>query len=228
MGDADQSQGEEKKSWLRARLLPLLTLLLIIGIVVGVFFFYRSNPEIFEAESLKGWGYFGAFLSSLVSCATIILPLPGIVVLFTLGAAPNLSPTLVGLAGGVGAAIGELTGYMAGYSGQAVLSGVTRRKAYIRLRGWVEKWGFLTIFLISIVPAVFDLVGIAAGVLRFPVWKFLIASWLGRTILYVGVILFLPPQALYLCPFQNKLYYSFSGFQSFFLPGRNGKTKLHP
>ena len=207
MGDADQDKGEVKRGWLRARFLPLLTqgegeakrgwfrgkflplltLLLVIGIVVGVFSFYLINPDIFEAESLEGWGYFGAFLSSLVSCATIILPLPGIVVLFTLGAAPNLSPTLVGLAGGVGAAIGELTGYMAGYSGQAVLSGVSKQKVYIRLKGWVEKWGFLSIFLISIVPAVFDLVGIAAGVLRFPVWKFLIASWLGRTILYVGV-----------------------------------------
>ena len=182
-----QGEGEAKRGWLRGKFLPLLTLLLVIGIVVGVFSFYLINPDIFEAESLEGWGYFGAFLSSLVSCATIILPLPGIVVLFTLGAAPNLSPTLVGLAGGVGAAIGELTGYMAGYSGQAVLSRVSRQKVYIRLRGWVEKWGFLTVFLLSIVPFVFDLVGIAAGVLRFPWWKFLLACWLGRTILYVGV-----------------------------------------
>ena len=206
MGDADQGKGEEGKGWLRSRLLPLLTqgegeakrgwlrgkflplltLLLVIGIVVGVFSFYLINPDIFEAESLEGWGYFGAFLISLVSCATIILPMPGIVVLFTLGAVLP-SATLVGLAGGAGAAIGELTGYLAGYSGQAVLSRVSRQKFYTRLKGWVEKWGFLTIFILSIVPFAFDLVGIAAGVLRFPVWKFLIASWLGRTILYVGI-----------------------------------------
>ncbi len=183
MGDADQGKGEVKRSWLRARLLPLLTLLLIIGIVVGVFFFYRTHPEIFEAESLKGWGYFGAFLISLVSCSTIVLPMPGVVVLFTLGAVLP-SATLVGLAGGAGAAIGELTGYLAGYSGQAI---VAKQKIYTRFKGWVEKWGFLSIFILSIVPFAFDLVGIAAGVLRFPVWKFLIASWLGRTILYVAI-----------------------------------------
>ncbi len=186
MGDADQGKGEAKRGWIRSRFLPLLTLLLIIGIVVGVFFFYRSNPEIFEAEELKSWGYFGAFLISLVSCATIILPMPGVVVLFTLGAVLP-SATLVGLAGGAGAAIGELTGYIAGFSGQAVLSGVSKQKIYTRFKGWVEKWGFLSIFILSIVPFAFDLVGIAAGVLRFPVWKFLIACWLGRTILYVAI-----------------------------------------
>jgi membrane protein DedA with SNARE-associated domain len=183
MGNADQGKGEAKRGWIRSRLLPLLTLLLVIGIVVGVFFFYRSRPDIFEAESLKGWGYFGAFLSSLVSCATIVLPMPGVVVLFTLGAVLP-SATLVGIAGGAGAAIGELTGYMAGYSGQAMVS---RQKVYTRFKGWVEKWGFLSIFILSIVPFAFDLVGIAAGVLRFPIWKFLIACWLGRTILYVGI-----------------------------------------
>jgi len=91
---------------------------------------------------------------------------------------------LVGLVGGIGAAIGELTGYMAGYSGQAVVS---RQKMYTRLKGWVEKWGMLTIFVLSIVPFVFDLAGIAAGVLRFPLWKFFLACWLGRTILYLVI-----------------------------------------
>jgi len=43
----------------------------------------------------------------------------------------------------------------------------------------------MAIFILSLVPFVFDLAGIAAGVLRFPLWKFLIACWLGRTILYI-------------------------------------------
>jgi membrane protein YqaA with SNARE-associated domain len=94
------------------------------------------------------------------------------------------SAILVGLAGGAGAAIGEITGYMLGYSGQSI---VHRQKIYTKLEGWVKKWGTLTIFLISLVPFVFDLAGIAAGVLRFPLWKFLLACWLGRTILYIVI-----------------------------------------
>jgi membrane protein YqaA with SNARE-associated domain len=181
MGDADQGKGEVRGGWVRNRLLPLLGLLLIIGIVVGVFYFYRSYPE--RIEELKGYGYFGAFLISLLLNATIVLPAGNFLVLAALGAILP-SATMVGLAGGIGAAIGELTGYMAGYSGQAVVS---RQRVYTRLKGWVEKWGVLTIFLLSVVPFVFDLAGIAAGVLRFPLWKFFLACWLGRTILYLLV-----------------------------------------
>jgi len=177
MGNIDQVKG----GWVRKRLLPLLGLLLIIGIVVGIFCFYRSYPE--RIEALEGYGYLGAFLISLTLNATIVLPAGNFLMMATLGAVLP-SATMVGLAGGIGAAIGELTGYMVGYSGQAVVS---RQKVYIRLKGWVEKWGALIIFLFSIVPFVFDLVGIAAGVLRFPLWKFFLACWLGRTILYLVV-----------------------------------------
>jgi len=39
----------------------------------------------------------------------------------------------------------------------------------------------------SLVPAVFDIVAVAAGALRIPLWQFVLACWLGRTILYVSV-----------------------------------------
>ena len=181
MGDTNQGKGEVRGGWVRNRLLPLLGLLLIIGIVVGVFYFYRSYPE--RIEELKGYGYLGAFLISLILNATIVLPAGNFLVLAVLGAVLP-SATIVGLAGGLGAAIGELTGYMAGYSGQAIVS---RQRVYSRLKEWVEKWGALTIFLLSVVPLVFDLAGIAAGVLRFPLWKFFVACWLGRTILYLVI-----------------------------------------
>ncbi len=181
MGGDDQAKGEVRGGWVRNRLLPGLALLLIIGIVVGVFYFYRGYPE--RIEALEGYGYLGAFLISLILNATIILPAGNFLVLATLGAFLP-SATIVGLVGGIGAAIGELTGYMAGYSGQAIVS---RQRVYTRLKGWVEKWGFLTIFLLSVAPLVFDLAGIAAGALRFPLWKFLLACWLGRTILYLVI-----------------------------------------
>jgi membrane protein YqaA with SNARE-associated domain len=165
----------------RNKLLPVVGLLLIIGIVVGIFYFYHNYPE--RIEALKGYGYLGAFLISLTLNATIFLPTGNFLVLAALGAILP-SATMVGLAGGIGAAIGELTGYMAGYSGQAIVS---RQKVYARLKGWMEKWGVLTIFFLSMAPLFFDLAGIAAGVVRFPLWKFFLACWLGRTILYLLV-----------------------------------------
>jgi len=179
MGGTDQDKGEMRGGWVRNRLLPILGLLLVIGIVVGVFFFYRSYPE--RVEALEGYGYLGVFLISVLLNATIVLPAGNFLVLATMGAILP-SATLVGLAGGIGAAIGELTGYAAGYSGQAIVS---RQRVYTRLKGWVERWGMLTIFVLSIAPFVFDLAGIAAGAIRFPLWKFFLACWLGRTILYL-------------------------------------------
>lgn len=76
---------------------------------------------------------------------------------------------------------------MAGYSGRGIAQ---RSKMYNRVEGWLKRWGELAIFVFSIVPFAFDLGGIAAGVLRFPFWKFFILCWLGRTILYVAVAMF--------------------------------------
>ena len=169
----------------RKRLIvPLLTLLFIIVISVGLFF-YGRNPE--TLARLRNYGYLGAFLISLVLNASILLP--GIVLPIISGLAivsysttGILGPIAVGLAGGAGAAIGEIVGYMAGFSGRGI---VENRKLYERLTGWVRRWGSIAIFIFSLVPLFFDLVGLASGVLRFPLWKFILICWLGRTVLYV-------------------------------------------
>ena len=179
----DKPGGVWRREGVRKKIIPLFTLLLVIAIVVSVFYFYQSYPN--KIEQLKNYGYLGAFLISLIFNATVILPAGNIVMLAILGATLP-SATLVGLAGGAGAAIGEITGYIAGYSGQAI---VRRQRTYARLESWVKKWGAITIFLVALVPFLFDLAGIAAGVLRLPLWKFLLACWLGRTILYIGVAL---------------------------------------
>jgi len=177
----------DRKAWLKKRLIPILTLLLVLAISVVLFFLGR-NPELIA--ELEGYGYFGAFLISLIGNASILLP--GIVLPILTGVGLVFYPAsglfglvMVGLAGGVGAAIGELSGYMVGYSGRGI---VEDKKRYWRLVGWVKKWGALAIFVFALVPLFFDLVGLAAGVLRFPVWKFFLVCWLGRTILYVAFI----------------------------------------
>ncbi len=168
---------------LKKKLIPLLTLLLVIAIMAGVFYFYKNYPGVID--QLKAYGYLGAFLISLILNATVVLPAGNCLVMATLGATLP-SATLVGLVGGAGAAIGEITGYMVGYSGRAV---VQRQGMYVRLETWVKKWGAWAIFILSLSPFFFDLAGIAAGILRLPFWKFFIACWLGRTILYVLIAL---------------------------------------
>jgi len=169
----------DKRDWIKKNFIPLLALLLVIAITVGLFL-YRGR-----VAELEDYGYLGAFLVSLVCNATLILPVPGLLILVALGSI--FHPVGVGLAGGIGAAIGEITGYMAGYSGRGIAQ---RSKMYNRVEGWMRRWGTMTIFIFSLVPFFpFDLAGIAAGVLRFPLWKFFLLCWLGRTLLYIGAAL---------------------------------------
>ncbi len=167
-----------KREWLKHRFIPLLTLLLVVAITV-VLFIYRDR-----VAELSNYGYLGAFIISLVANATIILPVPGLLLLFALGAIFN--PILVGLVGAVGGAIGETTGYILGYSGRGVARG---SKIYVRAEGWMRRRGFVTIFLFSLLPFLpLDVAGMAAGVLRFPFWKFLLACFLGKALLYIVLI----------------------------------------
>jgi len=178
-----------KKKWLNKRLVHILALLLVIAIAVVVFYVYRNYLD--KITELKAYGYLGIFLISILFNATLILPVGNFLVIATVGATLP-SAALVGLIGGVGAAIGETTGYVAGHSGRTI---ILKRQMYTRLERWVKKWGALAIFVLSAVPFFFDLAGIAAGALRLPLWRFLVACWLGRSILY-GVIAWLGAQGL--------------------------------
>ena len=178
----------EKGVKIKKRIIPLLTLLLVIGISVILFYFYQQYPD--RIVGLKAYGYLGTFLISLFGNASILLPgivlpiLSGLGVLFY-PVSGIAGPILVGLFGGAGAAIGEIVGYAAGYSGRRI---VQKTRHYERLEKWVKRWGTLGIFLFALFPLFFDLVGLIAGVLRFPLWKFVLVCWLGRSILYVVII----------------------------------------
>ncbi len=150
--------------------------------VLGVIFVIAISITIFslgdQIEQLTAWGYLGAFAIMLVGNATIILPAPGLTIVFALGSA--LNPLLVGLAAGAGAALGELTGYVAGVSGRAVIED---RPLYKRFELWMKQYGSWALFVLAIIPnPFFDIAGLVAGALRYTWWRFLTVAWAGKTI----------------------------------------------
>jgi membrane protein YqaA with SNARE-associated domain len=172
----NEPDGAAKRDWIKKWLVPLLILLLVIVITITLFI-YRDN-----VAELEEYGYLGAFLINLIANATIILPMPGQLLTFAFGASFN--PLLVGLASGFGGALGEITGYLAGASGRVVLQD---NHTYLNAVRWLKKWGVAVIFLFTVTPLPVDLIGIAAGALRYPVWKFLLVCFLGKAILYTGM-----------------------------------------
>jgi membrane protein YqaA with SNARE-associated domain len=162
----------KKSSFWTGRVFRFLVVLLVLAISLLIYSFRDKFAE------LAAIGYPGIFLVSLLGNATIILPAPSLALVFAMGSA--LPPLLVGLAAGVGEALGELTGYAAGFGGRAVIED---QKVYDRLEDWMQRRGGITVFVLSVFPnPFFDLAGIAAGTLRYPVWRFLLVCWLGKTI----------------------------------------------
>lgn len=150
----------------------ILSLAAVIGITIFVF----SIRD--KAAELAFYGYPGIFLISILANATVLLPAPGVAVVFAMGGVFN--PLAVGLVAGTGSAIGELSGYMAGFSGQAVIE---RTDLYEKITPWVRKYGGPGILLLSALPnPFFDLAGIAAGGLKMRVQRFLLWCWIGKVI----------------------------------------------
>jgi len=167
---------DHKKGWLRRNLWSVVIILAITGATIALFFFQE------QLSGLKELGYVGAFLVSVVSNATIVLPMPSLIILLPIGAAFN--PLYVGLAAGVGGAIGEMTAFAAGYSGRGIWHD---NKRYQQAVAWLKKWGMAVVFLFAVTPMPIDVMGLAAGNLRFPAWKYFTACLPGKTIKYIAL-----------------------------------------
>ena len=157
------------KRWL---LLAVFAILIAL-ICYGVYLLYGYFGE------FKEYKYLGAFLVGLITSITVIFPIPGIAAIVAIALDPSLNWALVALAAAVGGSIGESTAYLAGYGGTAVIA-PEHSTWYKRAENWMGRYGSATIFIFSITWLPFDIVGIAAGALRFPFWKFLLATLAGR------------------------------------------------
>jgi len=82
----------------------LLLVLLLAGTVLLIF---KRD----KFQDLEIYGYPGVFLILLLSNATIIIPLPGVMI--TSAMAVAFDPFRVAIAFGTGAVLGELSGYLA-------------------------------------------------------------------------------------------------------------------
>jgi len=168
---ASEEQKTQPANW-RVNVLRLAVLALVI--LVSVILLNLRD----QIRALAGWGYPGIFLTSLLSSATVLIPAPGLALVYTLGSI--LNPLGVGLAAGSGSALGELSGYLAGISGRAV---VERMDIYRRVRPYIQRYGGFAIFALGVIPnPAFDIAGIAAGALKMPFRTFLLAVWLAQLV----------------------------------------------
>lgn len=161
------------------------------------------------SDATESWfgklGYGGVFLANLAGTGTVFIPVPGLTAAaqaLIASSAERLSPFAVGVLGGLGMAVGEITAYVAGMAGaqiskeeqlkvpRAIQPAVDR---VVKSIEWLmERYGMPTLFTLAAVPnPLFEIAGLSAGATRYSFRKFMLAVTPGKIvrgliIAYVG------------------------------------------
>jgi membrane protein YqaA with SNARE-associated domain len=164
--------------WVRMEYLLLAAIAGVLTLFTFLFFYFDI-----DYQRLTSYGYIGLFAVSLISAASIVMPMPGAFAITGAGAVldPVLGipvPIMVGIVAGPAEAIGELTGYAAGYGGSLLFRD---RPFYPRVHRWMERRGVLTLFALSSFPnPLVDVAGVAAGAVRMPMAHFMLGVLPGK------------------------------------------------
>jgi len=172
----------KQKRWLELALYVVI----LVGLSFGLTYLIQYLMAYFNIpiDRFATTAYLVVFGVTLASNAAILVPVY-IHVSIMMAAAQYWDPVLIALAASVAGALGEMTGYYAGYWGKRIAH-LENAPGYDRLVGWMERYGPWGIFLISLQPILpFDIAGLLAGASKLPVWKFLLPCWAGRFIKYL-------------------------------------------
>lgn len=141
------------------------------------------NININFNELIATYGYIGFFIVSFIASLSIILPVPYLMLIFIVGSTRQFNPALIGLASGLGAALGELWLYFVGRGGRELLPGKFKERAD-KLRKLIESYGvFIIVFVFAATPLPDDLIYPILGVLKIDLEKIFLAAFLGKTLL---------------------------------------------
>ena len=112
---------------------------------------------------------------------SIFVPIPYTVVIFILGGLPSFDPLLIAVAAGIGAAVGEFSGYLIGVGGRQVIKNKYKNKMDF-LTKLFKKYGPIAIFVFALTPLPDDLLFIPLGIMRYSLLRAFLPAILGKFI----------------------------------------------
>jgi membrane protein DedA with SNARE-associated domain len=173
-------------------------LLFVIVLVPSLAMMYVSISA--GQQATENWfgklGYAGVFLANLAGTATLFIPVPALTAAaqaLIVSSAGSLSPFWVGVLGGLGMAVGEVTAYVGGMAA-ALIAREEEIKVPSRLQPFIDKltrgvnwlmarYGMPTLFTLSVFPnPLFEIAGWTAGATRYSFWRFMGAVIPGKVI----------------------------------------------
>ena len=185
-----------RQRWLRTTIYGII----LVGLSIGLAYLLRYLMAHFDisVEEFGTTAYLVVFGVTLVCNASIMVPV-AIHTSIMMVAASQWNPVLIALVASIAGTLGEITGYYAGYLGKKIIVSEST-PGYNKLVGWMNRYGPLAIFLLSLQPILpVDIAGLTAGASRIPLWKFLLPCWAGKFPKYIlfcyfgfGLLRFLP------------------------------------
>lgn len=147
------------------------------ALMIYVLFNYRA-----PLAEMGNWGYLGVALAELGNSMVIIIPTPAPAYTFAMGAL--LNPLIIGIVGGLAAAVGEMVGYYLGVRGQTI---ARRGRLYNRVQELTLRFGGAALFTFAVLPLPFDVAGVWAGATRYPLAKFVSIVAVGKIVKVTSV-----------------------------------------
>ena len=151
-----------------------LSVLLTIALCALVILYWQ------EFVQFSRYGYIGVFIVSFLAGVTVLVPVPSVFIVFTLGAV--LNPVLVGLIAGTGEATGSMVVYLTGLSSARAFHALDHA-VMAKFRVWIKSRGALSVFAMSSIfnPLFFPFTAIA-GMMHFGWWRFFILCLAGKSL----------------------------------------------
>ncbi len=164
--------GSRRKS--RDYMLGGLSVLLTVAFCVLVVVYWQ------EFMQFSKYGYIGVFIVSFLAGITVLVPVPSVFIVFTLGAV--LNPVLVGLIAGAGEATGSMGVYLTGLSGARAFHALDHT-VMAKFRAWIKSRGALSVFAMSAIfnPLFFPFTAIA-GMMHYGWWRFFLLCLAGKSL----------------------------------------------
>jgi membrane protein YqaA with SNARE-associated domain len=133
-----------------------------------------------DVREFSRYGYIGAFIISFLAGVTVLVPVPSVFVVFTLGAV--LNPIFMGIVAGAGEAIGSMVVYVIGI-GNARAFHALDHGVMAKFRVWIKTRGAISIFAMSAIfnPLFFPFTAVA-GMMHFGWWRFFLLCLAGKVL----------------------------------------------
>ena len=175
MGDSFQrTEGGKTRSRKKEYIIGGIALAVTLALCVAVIFYWDYISQV------QQYGYLGVFVISILAGGTVFVPVPGLLVIFTLGSV--LNPMAVGALGGLGEAVGSVGIYLTGLGGRKAFPN-NNHQFVTRFSDWIRKRGSLAVFIMSAIfnPLFYPFTAVA-GMLRFGLVKFFFLCLAGKIV----------------------------------------------